>query len=520
MTPPNSTATEKLEATTGGRTKSAAEAPHAGPALAVARRPIDWKRTGCILLGLVLFCVVYLSPPWSDAVDPQGEAFPLTNKGKASLALFLLTATWWVSEVIPIGVTSILIGVLQTIFLIRSPKEAFGDYMDPSVCFILGSIVIGLVFTKTGLAKRMAYKMLVIVGERTTMILLGCSLMTACLTLIMAHTAVAATLFPLLMAIHSLYSEDGKPTRFGKALFIGMAFTAGAGSIITLLGSARAAVAIGFFKDMVGPEISFFQLSYYMFPLGIGMVLVLWALLAIVFRPEQKTVPGLRERARHLYARLGPMSRAEILALTIVFSLVALLSARSFTHNEVLLNSTDKSAIILLAMVLFFLFKILDINDLESIPWNIILLFGGAMSIGLCLWNTGAAKWLAVKWLVMFQGAPKLVFILAIALFVLIMTNFIMNVAAIAISLPVAIVLARYLCVAPEVVFFASLATAGMPFVLLVGAAPNAIAYGSGQFKSTEFFMAGIPASLILMAVLALFVWLIWPLMGMPVFLG
>jgi sodium-dependent dicarboxylate transporter 2/3/5 len=139
------------------------------------------------------------------------------------------------------------------------------------------------------------------------------------------------------------------------------------------------------------------------------------------------------------------------------------------------------------------------------------------MSIGFCLWETGAAKWMAIQWLVLFQGAPWLVFVMGVALFVLVMTNLIMNVAAIAISLPVALVLAPYLGVAPEVILFTSLVTAGMPFLLLVGAAPNAIAYESKQFTSGEFFVAGVPASILLMIVLTFFVWLIWPLMGMPV---
>ena len=115
------------------------------------------------------------------------------------------------------------------------------------------------------------------------------------------------------------------------------------------------------------------------------------------------------------------------------------------------------------------------------------------------------------------QNAGWFVFVMGIAFFVLVMTNLIMNVAAIAISLPVALVIAPYLGVAPEVVLFASLATAGMPFLLLVGAAPNAIAYESRQFTSGEFFVAGIPASILLMVVLSLFVSVIWPLMGMPI---
>ena len=104
-----------------------------------------------------------------------------------------------------------------------------------------------------------------------------------------------------------------------------------------------------------------------------------------------------------------------------------------------------------------------------------------------------------------------------ITIFVLLATNFIMNVAAIAITLPVALVIAPYLDVAPEVVLFASLAAAGMPFLLLVGAAPNAIAYGSRQFSSGQFFLAGIPASILLLVVVGIFVRVVWPLMGMPI---
>jgi sodium-dependent dicarboxylate transporter 2/3/5 len=482
----------------------------------VARR-IDKKRLFFILLGLLLFCAVYFSSPWDDAIDPQGQHFTLTREGKAAIGLFLLAATWWVFEVIPIGVTSITIGVIQVLFFIRPAKTAFGDFMDPSVWFIIGSIVIGLVFTKTGLTKRMAYKMLVLVGEKTSMIYLGTFVMTASLTLIMAHTAVAATVFPLLMAIYSLYGEDDRPTKFGKGLFIGMAFTAGAGSIITLLGAARGAVAIGFYNDIVGREISFFELTYYMFPVGVVMVFLLWGFLMIIFKPEKKTIPGLRERAQTLYSRLGPISTKEILTLIFVFSTIIFLGLGSIFPE---LGKYHKSAVILTATILFYIFKILTIADLEEVPWNIILLFGGAMSIGYCLWQTGAANWIAINWLVLFQNAHWFIFVMAIIFFVLMMTNFIMNVAAIAISIPVALVIAPYLGVAPEVILFGSLAAAGMPFLLLVGAAPNAIAYESKQFTSGQFFTSGIPASILLMIIIGIFVFFIWPLMGMPVLLN
>jgi sodium-dependent dicarboxylate transporter 2/3/5 len=486
-------------------------------ALAASKAKIDWKRIGFILLGVILFTIVYYSPPWPDAVDPMGEHFKLTREGKGAIAVFLLAGIWWVFEVVPIGVTSLAIGTLQALFMVRPAKEAFKDFMDPSVLFIFASVVIGMVFTKTGLTRRMAYKMLVVAGEKTSMILLGCFLVTALLTHIMAHTAVAATIYPLLVAIYSMYGEGDKPSKFGKAMFMGMAYVAGAGSIITLLGAARGAVAIGFFKDMTGREVSFFELTKFMAPVGWLMVFLLWGFFMVVLKPEKATIPGLRDKAKELSRQLGPITKNEITATVIIGAAILVLALRSFIPA---LDPLDKTAIILVSTILFFIIGILNIRDLEEIPWNIILLFAGAMSIGFCLWNTGAAKWMAVEWLAMFQKANWFVFIMSIAFFVMVMTNFIMNVAAIAISLPVALVIAPYMHVAGEVVLFASLVTAGMPFVLLVGAAPNAIAYDSKQFTAGEFFKYGCMASVILMLVVALAVGVIWPLMGMPIRVG
>jgi len=497
-------------------TKRTEGLPEPPPEILVAEKKkiLDLRRLFFLFLGLSFFFVFNYMPPLPDAVDPLGAHFPLSKEGKAAIALFLLAGTWWVFEVVPIGITSILIGVMQALFMIRPAKVAFKDFMDTSVWFIFGSIVIGMVFTRSGLTKRLAYKMLTIVGEKTSMIYLGCFVVTAVLTHIMAHTAVAATMYPLLLAIYSLYGEGDKVTKFGKGLFIGMAFVAGAGSIVTLLGAARGAVAIGFYNDIMGKNITFFELTKYMFLPGWIMTFLLWGYMMIWFKPEKKSIPGLRQKAQQLYNEMGAITGREIFVGLAVLGIIVFLSLQSFVPA---LKPFDKSAVVLVSTVLFFTTKILTIKDLEEIPWNIILLFGGAMSIGFCLWETGAAKWLAINWLVMFQHSHWFIFILAIAFFVMIMTNFIMNVAAIAISLPVALVIAPYLGVSGEVILFSSLVTAGMPFLLLVGAAPNAIAYESKQFTTGQFFVAGIPASIVLMAIVGLCAAIIWPLLGMPI---
>jgi len=492
--------------------------PEMPEAIILAPKPeaIDWKRIFFIFLGFGLFVLFYVLPGLPDAVDPAGKVFKLSWEGKLAIGLFLLAGTWWVFEVMPIGATAITIGIFQALFRLRSPKEALSDFLDPSVWFIFGSVVIGMSFSASGLTKRMAYKMLEVVGERTTMIYLGCFIVTAAMTHLMAHTAVAAAVFPLLMAINALYSSSDEPTKFGKGLFIGMAWVAGAGSIVTYLGAARGVAAAGMFKEFTGQDVGFFELSKYMFPIGWLMVFLIYLVVVLLFRPEKDRIVGLRDKAKELARELGPMNTKEYLVIAVVGGIVALFMVNSFLP-QFGYQTFSRAGIVLLATLAFFLTKTLTVDDLEAIPWNIILLFGGAMSIGFCLWKTGAAEWMAVHWLTLFLKAHWLVFVLGIAFFVLMMTNFIMNVAAIAISLPVSLVIAKYLGVSPYVILFASLVTAGMPFNLLIGAAPNAIAYESRQFTTGEFFTYGWVPNIVLMVVLALFCALIWPLMGMTV---
>jgi sodium-dependent dicarboxylate transporter 2/3/5 len=243
------------------------------------------------------------------------------------------------------------------------------------------------------------------------------------------------------------------------------------------------------------------------------MVLLLWVMLILIFKPEKKTIPGLRERAADLYRQLGPMTKEEIYVLAVVAGGLSVLVLQSFIPA---LKGIDRSIPLLLAGLLFFATGILDVQDLEKkIPWNIILLFSGAMSIGFALWQTGAAQWMAVKWLSLLQGAPWLFFVLGVAILVSLMTNFIMNVAAIAITLPVALVIAQYLGVNPQLILYTATAAAGMPFLLLIGAAPNAMAYESKQFSTGEFFAAGIPATILLLVVMTVFMFTFWPLIGM-----
>ncbi|MHB8917794.1 MAG: SLC13 family permease, partial [Desulfocucumaceae bacterium] len=328
---------------------------------------LDKKNIFFLLLGFGLLLLFHFLPPFGPAVDPSGKSFALSPAGQSAIGLFLLAGVWWVFEVIPIGVTSIAIGILQPLFLIRPAKDAMRDFMDPTVLFIFGSLLVGLTFTKVGLTKRLAYKMLLVVGENTSKILLGCFILTALLTHIMAHTAVAATVIPIFLTILTLYNEENggdlsKPNKFGKALFIGMAYTAGAGSICTLLGGARNPAALGFFKEFTGVDISFIDFSLHMAPMGWLIVILTWLMLLVIFKPEKKTIPGLRDRAAELYRQLGPMNKDEIFVLIVVAGGLSLLIMQAVVPA---LKGMDRSIPLLIAGLLFFASGILDVQDLE-----------------------------------------------------------------------------------------------------------------------------------------------------------
>ncbi|MEW5700692.1 MAG: SLC13 family permease [Candidatus Zixiibacteriota bacterium] len=477
--------------------------------------------------GIGLFVLFLLVPGLPDAVDPAapGHLVPLPREGRLAIGLFLLTATWWVFEVIPVGITAVAVVAAQALFAIARPgappTKAFTDFFDPAVWFIFGSLLFGMVFSKTGLTRRLTYRMVGLMGERTSLIYLGSFLMVFVLTLFMMHTAAAAISFPLLMAVYSLYEESERPTRFGKGLFIGMAHACACGSLVTYLGSARAAIAARYYAQVMPATlaeghdpITFGDLAFYMLPLGLFMVLALWVLVMILFKPERPSIPGLRERARQLSQRLGPVSAREITSLVIVlgtvFSLLLLPSSAD--------SGIDRSVIILTAVLLFFLLRILSIDDLEKVPWSIMLLFGGSLSLGLCLWETGASRWMALHLLPLFRDHHPLLFVLVSSLAIMIMTNLLVNVAVIALCLPVALTVALYLGVSGEVVLYSSLAAAGMPLLLLIGAAPNVMAYQSKMFTPREFFGVGPLASAVVMGILTLFVVLVWPILGMPTF--
>lgn len=464
-------------------------------------------RVFLVLLGLAVFLAFYFLPFSTGSVDSLGNFSALTKEGRGAIGILLLAVIWWTGEVVPIGVTAIALGVLQALFAIRPSAQVYRDYADPSIIFIFGSIIIGLALTKSGLIKRLMYKLISVTGGRPETTLLGCMLAIAGLAHFMPHTAVAACVFPILISVNDFYGEGSRPNKFGKSLFMGMAFAAGTGGIATMLGSARTPASIAMFREFMGNDISFYELSKYMVPVSWVMFLIIWGYLVLALKTDRKQIEGLKESARGVCEQLGAFTRDEITVAVLCLSAVGGMFLQPFIPG---LQSVDRTCILLAAVVLLFLSRVLTVRDLEDVPWNIILLYGGTISLSFCIWQTGAARWMGLKVFLLVGQMHWAVFLLVATVVVLLLTNFIINVAVLAMCIPVLLVTAKAFGLHPELVVFTCLAAAGMPFMLLTGAAPNAIAYESRQFTKREFLVHGTALSALLIVLLIGAVTFLW----------
>jgi solute carrier family 13 (sodium-dependent dicarboxylate transporter), member 2/3/5 len=460
------------------------------------------------LLGLGIFFALYFIPFSTGSVDLLGNSSGLTKEGRGAIGILILAVIWWTGEVVPIGITAVALGVLQVLFAIRPNARVYSNYTDPSIIFIFGSIIIGLALTKSGLIKRVMYKLISVTGGRPETTLLGSMLGVAGLAHFMPHTAVAAGVFPILISVNDFYGEGSRPNNFGKSLFMGMAFAAGTGGIATMLGSARTPASLAMFREFIGNDISFFELSKYMVPVSWVMFFIIWGYLVLVLRTDRKQMEGLKESARGVCEQLGAITRDELTVAILCLSAAGAMFLQPFIPG---LQFVDRTCILLVAVVLFFLCGVLTVRDLEDVPWNIILLYGGTISLSFCIWETGAARWMGLNIFLLLGQAHWAVFLLVATIIVLLLTNFIINVAVLAVCIPVLLVAAKSFGVHPEVVVFSCLAAAGMPFMLLSGAAPNAIAYESRQFSKREFLVHGTALSSLLIVLLIGAVTFIWP---------
>jgi sodium-dependent dicarboxylate transporter 2/3/5 len=357
---------------------------------------------------------------------------------------------------------------------------------------------------------------------------------TAVLSLWISNTAAAVALLPIGIAVSTLVSEEIEkqkldiPTspgkfNFGISLVLGIAFAATIGGLGTPVGSPPNLIFIGALCESF-PDISVSFLQWIIF--GIPMVIVLlplaWIILCTVFKPGFKEIPGGKKLIDDEYRKLGPWTRAEKSVMAI-FTLTAFLWIVRTSLINRFLPMVDDSTIAVLGAMLLFIVPVswqrghfaLDWQWAVKIPWGVLLLFGGGLSLAAAISGTGLAGWLSSA-LGVFSGLPMILIVFLIAVFTSLLSEVTSNTAMAAMMMPIMAALALATGQSPVALMLAAAISGSFVFLLPVGTPPHAVVYGSGYLRIVDMIKGGIWIKLASILIGTLLIYFL----ALPVFLG
>lgn len=458
---------------------------------------IDWLRGGFVGLSCLVFLFLLLISPLEG----------LTREGQNALAIFILCLSLWMTILLPLAVTGLLSIGLLTLLQVMPAGEVFALFGNRVVFFILGVFILAAAMMQSGLSKRMALFFLSRFRASPAILNLGILLTCAFLAFWMPEHAVAAMMFPIVVEIaHSLNLRPVQSS-FGKAIFLSMAWGAVIGGIATFLGGARNPLAIGMLKEDYDLSIGFLSWMVAVVPLVIILLALAYGVIRIFFTPEVGGVDAAHQTLVDKVARLGRMSSQEKR-----IGIIALLTILTWIF---LSNRFGLATIAVLSAVSLFIVRAIRWKDIEGyVNWGIILMYGGAIALGTALAKTGAAKWMAMQVLAPFVMHPFLL-LGGVALVVILLTEGISNVAAVAVMLPVAFGFAEALHINPVIVVYVVAVPAGLAYCLPISTPPMAIAFSSGYLRISDALKGG--GLLILFSLLIFWVGIrfYWPLIGL-----
>ena len=446
--------------------------------------------------GPLLFLLLLLT------VHPSGMSY----EAVAVMAVTVWISVWWITESVPLPVTSLLPIILFPLLKVSPIVDTTSAYGHPLVFLYIGGFLLAIAIEKTGLHNRIAINIIRGMGTRLHMIVLGFMVSTGFLSMWISNTATAVMMLPIGLAIIKVASgtQDETTRRFNKALMLAIAYAASIGGIATLIGTPPNLVFAGVVKDMYHTEISFLQWFMVGFPLAIVLLLICWWYLTrIGFPLGQATLHGGKEEMDRRLAGLGLMSRSEKY-VTIVFITVAVSwICRSFVLEK-LIPGVDDTIIAMIGGVVLFLIPsgddkkggILSWVDAHKLPWGIILLFGGGMALAEAFESSGLATWIGSSMTGLSVLGTFMVILLVVAI-VNFLTEFTSNLATVTMILPVLAPIAVAAGIHPFILMAAATLAASCGFMMPAGTPPNAIAFGSGYLRITDMIRTGFVMNLI-----------------------
>jgi sodium-dependent dicarboxylate transporter 2/3/5 len=458
-------------------------------------------RAAALLGGPVAFVVVRLLQPGGLGVA-----------GAAVLGAAAWMAIWWISECLPLAVTALLPIALFPLIGVATTREAASHFANEVVFLYLGGFLLAAALERWNAHKRVALAVISAVGTSSRRLVLGVMLATAFISMWISNTATAAMMYPIAIAIGALFGDTPAARSQRVALLLGVAFAASIGGMATLIGTPPNLILAGAARELIGVELDFFTFLKYGLPVAVILLPTCWALLVFVFHREhlQLDASGL-ESLRGRRDALGPLAGGERTVL-VLFVLVALAwffrepkvigGLSVFGLTNVLPGLTDAGIAIIGAIALFLLpagtardeapsRPLLTWREAREIPWDVLLLFGGGLSLAAAMESSGLAATIGT-WMAGLEGFPLPVVLLGVAAATVIVSELASNAATASMGMPIAVSLAAALGQPPLLIMLVIGLAASVGFALPMATPPNAIVFGSGELEVRQMARAGL----------------------------
>ncbi len=471
------------------------------------------QKTG-LVLGPVLFIVTLLF------FRPEN----LSKEGVAVLASTLWVAVWWVTEAIPIAVTSLLPIVLFPVsggLDIGATTASFGHRY---IFLYIGGFILALAIERWSLHKRIALNIIRTIGTNVNLIILGFMVATAFMSMWISNTATSVMMLPIGMAIIAQLKDNPETVEdenrmFGKALMLAIAYSASIGGVATIIGTPPNLVLAGVLQEIYGIELSFVKWMTFGIPVSCLLLVICWWYLtrkAYVFK--QKEFPGGVKEIRRQLSALGKMSYEEKVVLAVFVITAFAWITRSFLLNRMIPGLDDTIIAVAAAVILFVLpsknksRNLITWEEAVRLPWGILLLFGGGLALATGFSESGLAVWIG-QGMTMLKGMAVIVLILCIVASVNFLTEITSNVATTSMLLPILAPMALSIDVHPFILMVSATVAASCAFMLPVATPPNAVVFGSGYLRIPDMVRTGIWMNLFSIALLTLIVYFLLPLL-------
>jgi len=443
-----------------------------------------------LLAGPALLIFTLLTAP--PLVGMSEPAWHITG-------LMLWMILWWISEVMPIPVTSILPMIFIPLLGIDKMDAATAPYAHPLIFLFFGGFFLSIAMEKTGLHQRIALKALQFTGQKPAAQVAGLMAVTAFLSMWMSNTATAVMMLPIGLSMINMAHASSQDD-FGKAVLLAIAYSASIGGIATLIGTPPNALLAAYLSKSYQIHISFADWMLLGVPLALVMLVVCWLWLCKIHFKLPANSDGQHNFKQELSA-LGPLRRTETLVL-IVFGFAAL----SWISQQWLVKWTglplNDTMIALIAATLLFVLpgeqqqRLLVWKDSQQLPWGVLLLFGGGLSMADQIQKTGVSEILAQQ-LSLLQGVPPVFILLTVTSLIIFLTEVTSNTATAAAFLPLLGPVAVSMDLSPLYLVVPAALAASFAFMLPVATPPNAIVFASGKLQIKDMVKAGLVLNLV-----------------------